>query len=215
MVSLGLGRGSCVGGASIWHWVVVLLFVPLLVFQVLFVLRTRRILQAASPSNRFWHPNFAWGSVIPSLNVLWIPLTVFSVQRTTRREPALQAVSRDPVLRYSGGLQKYGWLSTLALIFIGAFQDGVAPNASINGAISIVTSLIVAGTILAVIPYSIRLNCYIPAANPAPIPPPEKPSSEQSNDVFSMVERLGHLKDRGLLSAEEFDAKKRELLTRI
>ncbi|MBA1158914.1 SHOCT domain-containing protein [Microvirga sp. Marseille-Q2068] len=30
-----------------------------------------------------------------------------------------------------------------------------------------------------------------------------------------MVERLGHLRDKGLLSAEEFEGKKRELLTRI
>jgi hypothetical protein len=97
---LGFGQGVIVvGGASIWHWIVVLLFMPLLVFQVLFVLRARQFLQAAAPANRFWNPNFAWGCVIPSVNVLWVPLTVFSLERTARRDNRLSratAVQTNP-----------------------------------------------------------------------------------------------------------------------
>jgi hypothetical protein len=77
-----------------------------------------------------------------------------------------------------------------------------------------VLALVTVATIGAVIPYTIRLKRYLTAE--APDAHTLRPQvAEQAGDVFSMVERLGHLKDKGLLSAEEFDAKKRELLTRI
>jgi hypothetical protein len=75
-------------------------------------------------------------------------------------------------------------------------------------------ALVTAATIGAVIPYTIRLKRYLPnEASEAQTRHPQ--ATEQAGDVFSMVERLGHLKDKGLLNAEEFEAKKRELLTRI
>jgi hypothetical protein len=61
--------------------------------------------------------------------------------------------------------------------------------------------------------------------NPEPPPPsysvPPQPSfsqsagSESEQDVFAKLERLGALKQKGLISEEEFAAKKAELLARI
>ena len=34
-------------------------------------------------------------------------------------------------------------------------------------------------------------------------------------DIFAKIERLGELRDKGLISAKEFEAKKAELLSRI
>jgi Short C-terminal domain len=56
----------------------------------------------------------------------------------------------------------------------------------------------------------------------APIPQPRESSdqsvaetSEAGGDIFSIVERLAGLRDKGLISAEEFLAKKNELLKRL
>ncbi len=49
-----------------------------------------------------------------------------------------------------------------------------------------------------------------PAAAPAP-PPPAAPAE----DATATLERLASLRDRGLITTEEYDAKKRELLERI
>ncbi len=35
------------------------------------------------------------------------------------------------------------------------------------------------------------------------------------SDVYSEIAKLGELKDKGLITAEEYDQKKKELLTRI
>jgi hypothetical protein len=210
----GFGQGAIVvGGASIWHWIVVLLFIPLLVFQVLFVLRARRFLQAATLSERFWNPNFAWGCIIPSVNVLWVPLTVFSLERTARRDNRLYKALNDRVLNSCGWFLKYGFITILLLIFVESFL-GLTPSTLIGGILSGVVVLVAVATISSVIPYTIRLKRYLPTeAADTPMRHPQ--AAEQAGDVFSMVERLGQLKDKGLLSAEEFEAKKRELLTRI
>jgi hypothetical protein len=202
-----------VGGASIWHWIVVLLFVPLLVFQVLFVLRAQQFLQAAAPADRFWNPNFAWGCIIPSVNVLWVPLTVVSLERTARRDNRLYKALSDRVLKACGWFLKYGFLTILLLIVVASFL-GLTPSTLVGGIISGVVALVTVATIGSVIPYTIRLKRYLPTeASDVPIRHPQ--AAEQAGDVFSMVERLGHLKDKGLLGTEEFEAKKRELLTRI
>lgn len=54
----------------------------------------------------------------------------------------------------------------------------------------------------------------------APPPPPQEPSmntppGDNRDDVFSALDRLGNLRDRGILSEEEFQSKKRELLARL
>lgn len=51
-----------------------------------------------------------------------------------------------------------------------------------------------------------------PAANP---PAPPASSSADRDDVFSALDRLGNLRDRGIVTEEEFLAKKRELLSRL
>ena len=38
------------------------------------------------------------------------------------------------------------------------------------------------------------------------------PVADQSDDVYVQLEKLGQLKDQGILTQEEFDAKKRQLL---
>ncbi|SMF15274.1 Short C-terminal domain-containing protein [Alteromonadaceae bacterium Bs31] len=53
-----------------------------------------------------------------------------------------------------------------------------------------------------------------------PAPPPElapapAPNSAPSNDVIQLLEQLGRLRDAGVLSDQEFNAKKQELMARI
>jgi hypothetical protein len=43
-------------------------------------------------------------------------------------------------------------------------------------------------------------------------PPPQAPPSAPQEDVISQIERLGALKDQGLLTEEEFAAQKAKLL---
>jgi putative oligomerization/nucleic acid binding protein len=40
-------------------------------------------------------------------------------------------------------------------------------------------------------------------------------SGDDREDVLAKIERLGGLRDQGLISAEEFEEKKRELLDRL
>lgn len=70
-------------------------------------------------------------------------------------------------------------------------------------------------------------NCYSSnneyAAPPAYSPPPQQSINNYGNDnapeaqadVFSTLERLGGLRDKGILSEQEFQAKKAELLARL
>ena len=44
---------------------------------------------------------------------------------------------------------------------------------------------------------------------------PTSPQGTGENDVLAALERLGELKQRGILSEEEFAAKKAELLSRL
>ena len=55
------------------------------------------------------------------------------------------------------------------------------------------------------------------AAPPAYAPPPAAPVHDHmsSDEVASAVDRLGELRDKGLISPEEFEAKKKELLERL
>lgn len=55
-----------------------------------------------------------------------------------------------------------------------------------------------------------------PPAAPAPSSEPAAPSGgSPADDATATLERLASLRDRGLITAEEYDAKKRELLERI
>jgi hypothetical protein len=55
-----------------------------------------------------------------------------------------------------------------------------------------------------------------PPASPAPTPQAAAPSGgSPAEDAAATLERLASLRDRGLITAEEYDAKKRELLERI
>jgi hypothetical protein len=49
----------------------------------------------------------------------------------------------------------------------------------------------------------------------APASEPDRPDSAQETDIFVKIERLAELHKKGILSAEEFAAKKAELLARL
>ena len=52
---------------------------------------------------------------------------------------------------------------------------------------------------------------------PAPVPRPEPHRTEtaQETDIFAKIERLADLQQKGILSLDEFAAKKAELLSRL
>lgn len=52
-------------------------------------------------------------------------------------------------------------------------------------------------------------------AAPAPAPAPEPNRVDTSDEVHAALTRLGELRDQGLITPEEFDAKKAELLGRL
>jgi hypothetical protein len=64
-------------------------------------------------------------------------------------------------------------------------------------------------------PVSAPASSPSPAAPPAPTPDAPAPSAHPADDAAATLERLASLRDRGLITAEEYDAKKRELLERI
>ena len=49
----------------------------------------------------------------------------------------------------------------------------------------------------------------------APANEPYRPDSAQETDLFAKIERLAELHKKGILSSEEFAAKKAELLSRL
>jgi hypothetical protein len=53
------------------------------------------------------------------------------------------------------------------------------------------------------------------APAPAPQPEPSRAATTQETDIFSKIERLADLQKKGILSSEEFAAKKAELLSRL
>ena len=60
-------------------------------------------------------------------------------------------------------------------------------------------------------------NAPEPRLAPAPVPHPEPSRAEtaQETDIFAKIERLADLQKKGILSPEEFAAKKAELLSRL
>jgi hypothetical protein len=59
-------------------------------------------------------------------------------------------------------------------------------------------------------------NAPAPAPQPpAPQPAPSRAEPAQEADIFAKIERLAELQQKGILSQEEFAAKKAELLGRL
>jgi hypothetical protein len=54
-----------------------------------------------------------------------------------------------------------------------------------------------------------------PESGEAPASEPYRPDSAQEMDLFAKIERLAELHEKGILSSEEFAAKKAELLSRL
>ena len=58
----------------------------------------------------------------------------------------------------------------------------------------------------------------VPPMHQAPMqspPPPAAPPRPSADEIFSQIERLGELRDKGFITADDFDAKKAELLARL
>ena len=55
----------------------------------------------------------------------------------------------------------------------------------------------------------------VAAAPPPPPPAPEAPASVSADELDAALSRLADMRDRGLITPEEFDEKKRELLDRL
>jgi hypothetical protein len=53
------------------------------------------------------------------------------------------------------------------------------------------------------------------APGPAPHPEPYGAEATQETDIFAKIERLADLQQKGILSPDEFAAKKTELLSRL
>ena len=53
------------------------------------------------------------------------------------------------------------------------------------------------------------------AAAPASAPQPRTAGATTDDEIFSRIERLAELKQKGILTEEEFVAKKAELLARL
>ena len=54
-----------------------------------------------------------------------------------------------------------------------------------------------------------------PAASPAPQPQASSAPSQGHADIIALLEKLGQLRDAGVLTPEEFAAKKTDLLSRL
>jgi hypothetical protein len=103
---------------------------------------------------------------------------------------------------------------------IGGFSQQQGPG----GSISLSSQY---GTVsLASLPVVMRNGQEVSVAAPAPTPYPSAwttpvtassaaANAANSSDVFAAIERLGTLKDKGLLTEQEFAAKKAELLGRL
>lgn len=59
------------------------------------------------------------------------------------------------------------------------------------------------------------LQSKTPESRVAPASEPYRPDSAQETDLFAKIERLAELHKKGILSSEEFAAKKAELLSRL
>jgi hypothetical protein len=53
------------------------------------------------------------------------------------------------------------------------------------------------------------------AVDPAEIVAPEEPTTTESTDIPEQIRKLGELRDAGVLTEEEFEAKKKDLLDRM
>ena len=53
------------------------------------------------------------------------------------------------------------------------------------------------------------------APAPAPVPAPAAPAAPATTDIGASLDRLGDLRDRGLITPEEYAAKRQELLDRL
>lgn len=60
-----------------------------------------------------------------------------------------------------------------------------------------------------------RTNFAEPIQQQTSAPPPSRPSLQSSSEIIGLLENLGKLRDSGVLTDEEFDSKKADLLARM
>jgi Short C-terminal domain len=95
-------------------------------------------------------------------------------------------------------------------------QQGSGSSVTFNsqyGVVSVLSLPIISGDALV-------QNVPSPPPPPAPVPParndvPFSRPAAQESDIFAAIERLGELKQKGVLTEQEFTSKKAELLSRL
>jgi hypothetical protein len=65
--------------------------------------------------------------------------------------------------------------------------------------------------------YAGQMPPLAPQQHPAPpvVTPVAQPARPNADEIFGQIQRLGDLRDKGFITAEDFDAKKGELLARL
>ena len=63
--------------------------------------------------------------------------------------------------------------------------------------------------------FAAKINAAGSRAASAPSAAPASEASADTDDAFDQIRKLGELKDAGLLTEEEFNAKKAEMLKRL
>jgi hypothetical protein len=94
--------------------------------------------------------------------------------------------------------------------------SGVSQQQGLGGSLTLISQH---GTVsistLPVVSVDGVVRTKAPEPSAAPTGEPYRPDSAQEMDLFAKIERLAELHKRGILSAEEFAAKKAELLSRL
>jgi hypothetical protein len=106
------------GFGSWWHWILLILIFAVTYFQVLFILRSRKLIMAKPLGNQFFHPNLAWVCLVPWVNIIWVPLTVFAVEKTIAKGVRKSAYFKDRVLVTCGRFLKYWLIVGIGIEFI-------------------------------------------------------------------------------------------------
>ncbi len=156
------------GFGSWWHWLLLLLFCVLLYFHILFILRSRKLIMTEPRENQFFHPNLAWASIIPWVNIVWIPLTIFAVEKTIGKGWRKEAYFNDRVLMNCGRFMKYWLLVCIGLQFFRYLivyyifpLSSPVPTPTIAIVLNILDGafyFVLFGTLLSLIWYPIRLR---------------------------------------------------------
>jgi hypothetical protein len=159
------------GFGSWWHWLLLLLICVVIYFQLLFALRSRKLIMTEPRQNQFFHPNLAWGCLVPWVNFVWTPLTVFAVEKTIAKGDKKSAYFNDRVLVTCGRFLKYWLVACLVISFVRYLFVYYAPQLLTAKQMTVIPILITIldiayfvvfiGTIISIIWFPIRLGKFL------------------------------------------------------